>query len=79
MRIIVILKRAFMRKIGFIILSIGLVALAIMCGIAKLIMHVDSLNGEYNTNWITYVEYELLLIAFVMILGIFLGFTNKKG
>lgn len=68
-----------MRKIGFIILSIGLVALAIMCGIAKLIMHVGSLNGEYNTNGITYVEYELLLIAFVMILGIFLRFTNKKG
>lgn len=68
-----------MKQTGFIVLSIGLVGLAIIIGIAKLTMHVDAMSGEFFTNWIHYLAPEMVFPVLIIILfGIRLLFIKTK-
>lgn len=69
-----------MKSIGLVILSIGLIGLSIIIGLANLIMHVDSLQGEYYPKWTSYLNAGGMLIPVLVtiLLGIILSYKKKE-
>ncbi|WP_108671422.1 hypothetical protein [Peribacillus acanthi] len=67
-----------MRSTGMIVFSIGLIGLSLVFGLAKLTMHVDSIQGEYHSNWYKYLNAEMLIPVLVtLIIGLVL--CKKKN
>ncbi|MGE6258467.1 hypothetical protein ACQKCU_11215 [Heyndrickxia sporothermodurans] len=68
-----------MRNIGLIILSIGLLGLSIILGIAKISFYLDKLSGEFFSDWYKYVDFSMLFpILIVLMMGIIVLFMKRK-
>lgn len=70
-----------MKHTGITVLSIGLIGLAMVIGIAKLSMHLAAIQGSYYSSWTKYLHPELLFpVIIVIAIGLVLNFkkSNQK-